>query len=80
VLARSGGGFLRFQLFLELFLLGNILGFVAQLFIKLLLFDRRNSSLLQVLVHVNVRRILPLIIFQLFLVTAGLTTAVVLRT
>lgn len=80
VLARSGGGFLRFQLFLKLFLLGNILGFVAQVFVELLLFDRRNSSLLQVLIHVNVRWILSLVIFQLFLVTTGLTPAVIFGT
>jgi len=53
---------------------------VALILVEKLFLNRRHASFLEVLVHVNVGVVLPLVIFQLILVSTSLASAVIFGT
>lgn len=77
---RGGRYFLRLQFSFQFLLFSHVLCFVTKIFVQKVFFDRRYSSLFEMLVHVNVGYILPLIIFQVLLIFTGLTTTMIFRT
>ena len=61
----------------------GLFGFATELLVGVFgefLFDRRHTSFFHVFEHVNVGGIGALIVFEFFLVAAGLAPAVVFRT